>query len=97
MADKEYRIAIHQVLYPCKKCSINCNKNDLKYCDFYRNYISGMTRQETIEKMAKAIFTQIWGLPNNRFDLAKSSVKVRNRKLAEAALNALLEGHNDER
>lgn len=49
------------------------------------------TRQEAIEKMAKAIFTQIWGLPNNRFDLAKSSVKVRNRKLAEAALNSLLE------
>lgn len=51
----------------------------------------GISRQEAIEKMAKAIFTQIWGLPNNRFDLAKSSVKVRNRKLAEAALNALLE------
>lgn len=49
------------------------------------------TRQEVIYKMAKAIFTQKWGLPNNRFDLAKSSVKVRNRKLAEAALNALLE------
>lgn len=53
--------------------------------------LSGISRQEAIEKMAKAIFTQIWGLPNNRFDLAKSSVKVRNRKLAEAALNALLE------
>jgi hypothetical protein len=51
----------------------------------------GLSRSEAIEKMAKAIFTQIWGLPNNRFDLAKSSVKVRNRKLAEAALNALLE------
>ena len=50
----------------------------------------GISRQEAIEKMAKAIFTQIWGLPNNRFDLAKSSVKVRNRKLAEAALNSLL-------
>lgn len=91
MVDKEERITIHQVLYPCKKCSINCNKNDWKNCDFYQNYISGMTRQEAIEKMAKAIFTQIWGLPNNRFDLAKSSVKVRNRKLAEAALNSLLE------
>ena len=51
----------------------------------------GLTSEQAIEKMAKAIFTQIWGLPNNRFDLAKSSVKVRNRKLAEAALNALLE------
>ena len=56
MADKEERITIHQVLYPCKKCSINCNKNDSKNCDFYQNYISGMTRQEAIERMAKAIF-----------------------------------------
>lgn len=51
-------------------------------------------RSEAVERMAKAIFTEIWGLPNNRFDLAKSSVKVRNRKLAEAALNALLEANN---
>ena len=92
MADKEERITIHKVLYPCKKCSINCNKRDWKDCDFYQNYISGMTRQEAINRMTKAIFTQIWGLPNNRFDLAKSSVKVRNRKLAEAALNSLLGG-----
>lgn len=57
----------------------------------------GFTREQAIEKMAKAIFTQIWGLPNNRFDLAKSSVKVRNRKLAEAALNALLERNDNEK
>lgn len=53
--------------------------------------LTGITRAEAVERMAKGIFTEIWGLPNNRFNLAKSSVKVRNRKLAEAALNALLE------
>lgn len=52
MADKEERITIHRVLYPCKKCSINCNKNDWKDCDFYQNYISGITRQEAVERMA---------------------------------------------
>ena len=78
MADKEERITIHQVLYPCKKCSINCNKNDWKDCDFYQNYISGMTRQEIINLMADAIS-----------DAAKRSC---NKKfVAEAALNALLE------
>lgn len=50
----------------------------------------GITRAEAVERMAKGIFSEIWGLPNNRFDLAKCSVKVRNRKLAEAALDALL-------
>lgn len=53
--------------------------------------LTGITRAKAVERMAKAIFSGIWGLPNNRFDLAKSSVKVRNRKLAEAALDALLD------
>ena len=52
--------------------------------------IAGITRAEAVERMAKGIFSEIWGLPNNRFDLAKCSVKARNRKLAEAALDALL-------
>ena len=78
MTDKEERITIHKVLYPCKKCSINCNKNDWKDCDFYQNYISGITRQEAINRMADAIS-----------DAAKRSC---NKKfVAEAALNALLE------
>lgn len=78
MADKEERIWLEFDI-PKPKGAIEATR------------CTTMTRQEAIEKMAKAIFTQIWGLPNNRFDLAKSSVKVRNRKLAEAALNALLE------
>lgn len=61
--------------------------NSVPYCKECRK---GITRAEAVERMAKAIFSEIWGLPNNRFDLAKCSVKVRNRKLAEAALDALL-------
>lgn len=52
--------------------------------------LAGITRAKAVEIMAKAIFSEIWGLPNNRFDLSKSSVRMRNRKLAEAALKALL-------
>ena len=93
MADKEERITIHQVLYPCKKCSINCNKNDWKNCDFYQNYISGMTRQEAIERMAKAIFKRdsVLALDIGFENLIKQKQNVY-RDFAEIALNALLEG-----
>ena len=94
MADKEEIAQNNRIIntekYKCriKKGRIYIDVRDKKLnCLLSKVYSS----QEAIEKMAKAIFTQIWGLPNNRFDLAKSSVKVRNRKLAEAALNALLE------
>lgn len=93
MADKEERILITQwnINYDICPAPTEYQCGTSKSCDDCK---VGMSRQEAIEKMAKAIFTQIWGLPNNRFDLAKSSVKVRNRKLAEAALNALLEANN---
>ena len=93
MADKEERITIHKVLYPCKKCSINCNKNDWKDCDFYQNYISGITRQEAIERMAKAIFKRdsVWALDIGFENLIKQKQNVY-RDFAEIALNALLEG-----
>lgn len=61
--------------------------NSVPYCKECRK---GFSRAEAVERMAKAIFSEIWGLPNNRFDLSKSSVRMRNRKLAEAALDALL-------
>lgn len=92
MADKEERITIHQVLYPCKKCSINCNKNDWKNCDFYQNYISGMTHQEAIERMAKAIFKRdsVLALDIEFKDLIEQKQNVY-RDFAEIALNSLLE------
>lgn len=95
MAEKEERITIHKVLYPCKKCSINCNKNDWKDCDFYQNYISGMTRQEAIEKMAKAI-CQFEMMTERHIckDCSKECfdhLELEVVDKAEAALNALLE------
>ena len=95
MADKEERITIHQVLYPCKKCSINCNKNDWKNCDFYQNYISGMTRQEAIERMAKAMchspFESCEGCIVQKKKQACKQALEGMKVLAEAALNSLLE------
>lgn len=97
MADKEERITIHQVLYPCKKCSIKCNKNDWKDCDFYQNYISGISRAEAVERMAKAMFKKFISCHNCR----NKNNKVECKKFikgnlylfyAEAALDALLEG-----
>ena len=91
MADKEERITIHQVLYPCKKCSINCNKNDWKDCDFYQNYISGITRQEAIERMAKAICASNMA-PDCLWECETCDRwKGSDKEAAEAALNALLE------
>lgn len=103
MADKEERITIHQVLYPCKKCSINCNKNDWKNCDFYQNYISDMTRQEAFERMAKAL-CRTYGEDCETFRFngnekgCKRYLEFRNYiAMAEAALNELLEVHDDKR
>ena len=91
MADKEERITIHQVLYPCKKCSINCNKNDWKNCDFYQNYISGMTRQEAIERIAKAICKISCACKYYSCGNCTEFLEHYTPDLAEAALNALLE------
>ena len=92
MEDKEERITIHQVLYPCKKCSINCNKNDWKDCDFYQNYISGITRQEAINRMAKAICASNMA-PDCLWECETCDRwKGSDKEAAEAALNALLEG-----
>lgn len=92
MADKEERITIHQVLYPCKKCSIKCNKNDWKDCDFYQNYISGISRAEAVERISKAIFQidNVLALDISFYELAESKRKFY-LDLAEAALNALLD------
>ena len=92
MADKEERITIHKVLYPCKKCSINCNKNDWKDCDFYQNYISGITRQEAIERIAKAICASNMA-PDCLWECETCDRwKGSDKEVAEAALNSLLEG-----
>ena len=93
MADNEERITIHKVLYPCKKCSINCNKSDWKDCDFYQNYISGITRKEAINRMAKSLFKvdNVLAL-DIKWSQLKKSKQLVYKEFAEAALNSLLEG-----
>ena len=91
MADKEERITIHKVLYPCKKCSINCNKNDWKDCDFYQNYISGITRQEAINRIAKAICKISCACKYDACGNCTEFLEHYTPDYAEAALNALLE------
>ena len=93
MADKEERITIHQVLYPCKKCSINCNKNDWKDCDFYQNYISGITRQEAINRMAKALEEKSEQMARECLNSDPYNNPWGAKDLAKIALNALLEEH----
>lgn len=86
---------------PCLGCT-----NDCKYpCEAKQKWVLGggikgpkknYKRAEAVERMAKGIFTEIWGLPNNRFNLAKSSVRIRNRKLAQAALDALINSQDND-
>lgn len=91
MGDKEERITIHQVLYPCEKCSINCNKNDWKDCDFYQNYILGITRQEAIKRIAKALEEKSEQMAREYLNSDPYNNPLGAEDLAEAALNSLLE------
>ena len=91
MVDKEKRITIHQVLYPCEKCSINCNKNDCKNCDFYQNYISGITRQEAIKRIAKALKEKSEQMAIEYLNSDPYNNPCGAEDLAEAVLNALLD------
>jgi hypothetical protein len=100
MAEKEERITIHKVLYPCEKCSINCNKNDWKDCDFYQNYISGITRADAIECMAKEIARQYDPRKPNKEEYERiwehelfPATKKYYLEQGESVLNALLEGN----
>lgn len=80
MADKEERIL--------------CNSYDGMQAQLMANNNIGMTRQEAIEIMAKAMFE--WQRPGCRGDVPIEDVWNNEQegyeKLAEAALNALLEG-----
>lgn len=62
------------------------------------NEVYTMTRSEGIERMAKAIFKRdsVLALDIEFKDLIEQKQNVY-RDFAEIALNALLEGHNDER
>lgn len=96
MAEKEERISV--IIYekdPCENCPGN-PMTDCQVCEKDLRYDGGMTRQEAIEKMAKAMCHSPSGTCEDCF--ARESKKACKqamfgmKELAEAALNALLEG-----
>lgn len=98
MAEKEERIRVLIAKNPCKECSVEkCTRK----CTFGLLFekAPGITRQEAVERMAKEMarlycpekptkkeFESIW-----EYELLLSTQK-HFKELAEAALNALLEG-----
>lgn len=89
MAEKEERIRVLLAKNPCKECSV---KKCTRKCTFGLLFekAPGMTRQEAIERMAKALY-----LFNREDEWYKEHADMYSKymnKMAEAALNALLEG-----
>lgn len=62
------------------------------------NEVYTMTRSEAIERMAKSLFKvdNVLAL-DIKWSQLKKIKQLAYKELAEAALNALLEGHDDER
>ena len=96
MADKEERIKISYFNgNPCLNCEEqnHCVDYRLK-CHLIRDYNKGISKQEAIAVMAKAIFE--WQRPGCRGDVPIEDVWNNEQegyeKSAEVALNALLEG-----
>jgi hypothetical protein len=97
MAEKEERIRVLIAKNPCNECSV---KKCTRKCTFGLLFekAPGITRQEAIERMAKALYAHTWKskTPMVRVQNWEIGVTDQNKKkylgLAEAALNALLEG-----
>ena len=69
-----------------------CDLSDCDYCEEadWCNEKCTMTRQEAIERMAKAIYTGYYGKEISWEKEENKKVKQSYKQLAEAALNALL-------
>lgn len=100
MADKEERILIEVLGDRCCPVLSNDNICVLDYdCDDCK---AGMTRQEAINRMAKAICKEtnyqcsVCDFGDNK-EKCEAWIYLQYKKSAEAALNALLEGYDDER
>lgn len=84
----EKRILIKEVVAPCDGCS-GFGENVCDNCNDWDTWCSCLTREQAIEKMAKAIYEAM--CPN----FSQMFVGWRAyTKIAEAALNALLEANN---
>lgn len=99
----EKRILIKEfTMSPCTGCS-GAGENDCDNCYDWDTWNSCLTREQAIEKMAKAICRtdgedcETCGFNGNEKG-CKQYLEIGNYiTLAKAALNALLEGHNDKR
>lgn len=84
----EKRILIKEVTAPCDNCC-GAGENDCDNCYDWDTWNSCLTREQAIEKMAKAIYEAM--CPN----FSQMFVGWRAyTKIAEEALNALLEANN---
>ena len=89
----EKRILIKEVTAPCDNCC-GAGENVCDQCHDWYMWQSSSTREQAIEKMADAI--QSVAVDRGGIDLDDDTT-LDPRMFAEAALNALLEGHDDEK
>lgn len=94
----EKRILIKEVIAPCNGCSGE-GENVCDNCCDWDMWNSCFTREQTIEKISHALCTKVHGACEICEAVAGGNENHCNdyRTYAEAALNALLEGHNDEK
>ena len=102
MAEQEARILIKEIIAPCNDCS-GAGENVCDNCCDWDMWNSCFTREQAIEKMAKAL-CRTYGEDcetcrfNGNEKGCKRYLEFRNYiAMAEAALNELLEGHDDEK
>lgn len=85
MADKEKRILIKWIVVPCNGCS-GSGENVCDNCYDWDMWQSSPTREQAVDKMAKAIYEAMCPNFSQMFIGWRAYIKI-----AEAALNTLLE------
>lgn len=90
MADEERIYISHYTKDVCSDCLHDHCYEGLCNCDF--EYKNGITRQEAIEVMAKAIHFFEWGHNKNmpQWTELNNDIQDDYKNMAKAALNALL-------
>ena len=98
MAEQEERILIKEIIAPCNGCS-GAGENVCDNCYDWDMWNSCFTREQAIEKISHTLCTQVHVGCETCEQVAGGNENHCNdyRTYAEAVLNALLEGHNDER
>ena len=97
MSEKRILIKVFTIS-PCTGCS-GAGENDCDNCYDWDTWNSCLTREQAIEKISHALCTQVHGGCETCEQVAGGNENHCNdyRTYAKAALNALLEGHNDKR